>query len=133
MPADQYEYVLESDEPLMTINKTYKPVVLKGTDAAIMKILRLILLEPGTIQTHPDCGVGIVSKFRYTIDVDMNDLTSRISNQINTYLPQFTNVKVACEIDNDAKALRIFITSDQLSAVIPINTETGKVLEDIKN
>ena len=121
--------ITDLDEPLMTINKFYKPVVLTGTDAAVMQIIRLILLEPGTIQTHPDCGVGIISKFRYSTEVDVKELENRIASQINTYLPMYTMVKVAVELDNDQKCIKIYITSDQLNAMIPIDTNTGKVLD----
>ena len=112
--------ITDLDEPLMTINKFYKPV---------MQITRLILLEPGTIQTHPDCGVGIVSKFRYSTEVDVKQLENRIASQISTYLPMYTMVKVAVELDNDQKCIRIYITSDQLNAMIPIDTNTGRVLD----
>ena len=121
--------ITDLDEPLMTINKFYKPVVLTGTDAAVMQITRLILLEPGTIQTHPDCGVGIIFKFRYNTEVDVKQLENRIASQISTYLPMYTMVKVAVELDNDQKCIRIYITSDQLNAMIPIDTNTGRVLD----
>ena len=120
--------IVDLNEPLMTINKFYKPVILTGSDAAVMQITRLILLEPGTIQTHPDCGVGIISKFRYSTEVDIRQLENRIAAQISTYLPMYTMVKVAVELDNDQKCIRIFITSDQLNAMIPIDTDTGTVL-----
>ena len=103
--------------------------MLTGTDAAVMQIIRLILLEPGTIQTHPDCGVGIISKFRYSTEVDVKELENRIASQINTYLPMYTMVQVAVELDNDQKCIKIYITSDQLNAMIPIDTNTGKVLD----
>lgn len=127
--------ITDLNEPLMTINKFYKPVVLTGTDAAVVQIIRLILLEPGTIQTHPDCGVGIGSKFRHITDLDLRALEDRIATQISTYLPMYTTIRVSVEIDNKEKSLRIYITSDQLNAVIPISTETGKVinLDNIKN
>lgn len=125
--------IVDSEEPLMSVNRFYKPITLTGTDAEVIRLIRLILLEPGTIQTHPECGVGIVSKFRYSVDVDIPELEKTIANQISTYLPMYTMVKVALEIDNDTKCLKIFITSEQLNAMIPVNVETGKVLEDIKN
>ena len=120
--------IVDLNEPLMTINKFYKPVILTGSDAAVMQITRLLLLEPGTIQTHPDCGVGIISKFRYSTEVDIRQLENRIAAQISTYLPMYTMVKVAVELDNDQKCIRIFITSDQLNAMIPIDINTGTVL-----
>lgn len=127
------DYLADVNEPLMTVNKFYKPVVLTGTDAAVIHIIRLILLEPGTIQTHPNCGVGIVSRFRYSTDVDIKDLENTISNQISTYLPMYTTVKTAIELDNNSKSIRIYITSDQINTIIPIDTNTGRVLDDIKS
>ena len=120
--------IVDLNEPLMTINKFYKPVILTGSDAAVMQITRLILLEPGTIQTHPNCGVGIVSRYRHSTQLDIRELEDVIATQISTYLPMYTTVRVAVEINNTEKAIQIYITSDQLNAVIPINVETGEVL-----
>ena len=41
----------------------------------------------------------------------------------------YTMVQVAVELDNDQKCIKIYITSDQLNAMIPIDTNTGKVLD----
>lgn len=120
--------ITDLNEPLMSINKYHKPVVLTGSDAAVVQIIRLILLEPGTIQTHPNCGVGIVSRYRHSTQLDIRELEDVIATQISTYLPMYTTVRVAVEINNTEKAIQIYITSDQLNAVIPINVETGEVL-----
>ena len=37
------------------------------------------------------------------------------------------------EINNENKLLKIFFQSDQLNAEITMDTETGKVLDDMKN
>jgi hypothetical protein len=133
--SNENRSITDLNEPLMTIDKFYKSIVLSGTDAAVIQIIRLILLEPGTIQTHPECGVGIVSKFRHSTEVDIKELEDRIATQISTYLPMYTTIRVAVEIDNKNKSLKIFITSDQLNAIIPISTETGEVLslDSVKN
>ena len=120
-------------EPLMSINKFHKPKVLQEPDSGVIRIVRLILLEPGTIQTHPDMGVGIVSKFRYSIDVDIDSLNNRIKNQIETYLPMYTAVNVDCNLDVDKKCINISVKSDQLNTYIPINIETGSVLDSMIN
>ncbi|MGN1394240.1 MAG: hypothetical protein ACI4V7_09495 [Succinivibrionaceae bacterium] len=120
-------------EPLMSINKFNKPKVLQEPDSGVVRIVRLILLEPGTIQTHPDMGVGIVSKFRYSIDIDIDSLNNRIKNQIETYLPMYTTVNVDCSLDVDKKCINISIKSDQLNTYIPINIETGSVLDSMMN
>ena len=122
------KFTVDTEEALITVDKFYKPMVVKEEDAATLLITRLILLEPGTIQTHPDMGVGIVSKFRHSNEIDVAKLSTRIKDQIARYLPQFTLVNVQCELDNDKKAIKIYITSEQLHAVIPISTTDGKVL-----
>lgn len=126
-------YSVDTSEPLLSVDKYYKPLVAEGTDFATLMLIRLILLEPGTFQTHPDCGVGLVSRFRYAFDVDIKKLSNDIKTQIMKYLPQFTLVEVKCVMgDNatgDEKVIKIFITSEELNAYLPINTETGEVLQ----
>lgn len=121
----------DEKEPLMSVTKFNKPKILEGSNAALVRIVRLILLEPGTIQTHPNMGVGIVSFFRNKVDKDITELNSRIESQINTFLPMYTSVTVNCILDNDEKCVRIFIKSNELNTYIPINTETGSVLENM--
>ena len=130
------DYFVDKTEPLLSVDKYYKPLVAKDENYATLLLVRLILLEPGTIQTHPDCGVGLVSKFRYATDVDMIELQKRIKDQIMLYLPQYSLVDVKCELgDNktgDEKVIKIYITSEQLNVFLPINVETGEVLETTK-
>lgn len=123
---------VSTEEPLMSVNNFHEPIVVKDEDAAVLLITRLILLEPGTFQTHPNMGVGIVSRFRHGLDTDIKRLESEITTQISKYLPMFTTVQVSVEIDNDNKTLKIYVTSDQIHTIIPISTDTGKVLTDMK-
>ena len=48
------------------------------------------------------------------------------------YLPQFSLVNVRCELGDDKagdeKVIKIYITSEELNAFIPINVNTGEVL-----
>jgi hypothetical protein len=130
------DYFVDKTEPLLSVDKYYKPLVAKDENYATLLLVRLILLEPGTFQTHPDCGVGLVSKFRYATDVDMIELQKRIKDQIMLYLPQYSLVNVKCELgDNktgNEKVIKIYITSEQLNVFLPINVETGEVLETTK-
>jgi hypothetical protein len=123
---------VNTEEPLMSVNNFHEPIVVRDEDAAVLLITRLILLEPGTFQTHPNMGVGIVSRFRHGLDTDIKRLESEITTQISKYLPMFTTVQVSVEIDNDNKTLKIYVTSDQIHTIIPISTDTGKVLTDMK-
>lgn len=123
----------ELKEPLMTINQFQRPIELKGTDAQIMLIVRLILLDPGTIQTHPDMGVGLVSLYRYTVDVDLDKLRNRIQSQISKYLPMFTTVQVRVDLNVNEHTLYIYIDSDQLNALVPFDTENLTVIQGLDN
>ena len=120
-------------EPLLSVNRFSKPIVLSGTDAMIVRIIRLILMEPGTIQTHPDMGVGIVSRFRYSTALDQSELENAIMSQVTKYLPMYSFTKVAIEIDNKSKSIRIYLTDDQRTIAIPtIDYEKGIVLDEMK-
>ena len=119
---DLKEHVMSVD------NNVNRPLILKGDNAVTMLIVRLIMLEPGTFQTHPDMGVGIVSRYRHSNEIDLSELRRRINNQIETYLPMFTNVEVDVDLDNDRHCLLIYITSDQLNAVVPFDTESLMVI-----
>lgn len=57
-------------------------------------LTRLILLDPGTIQSHPDMGVGLTTKYRYSLEGAEITLQSDIRQQIDTYLPRFQGAEV---------------------------------------
>jgi hypothetical protein len=127
MPINDDEYFVDDTEPLLSVDKYYKPLVAKDFDYTTLLLVRLILLEPGTIQTHPDCGVGLVSKFRYSNNVDIRKLQNRIQEQITKYLPQFSFARIRCELEG--KVIKIYITADDVNILLPINTQTGEVIE----
>jgi hypothetical protein len=126
--------ITSNKEPLLHIDRnTKKPVYVENVDAAILRIIRLILLEPGTIQTHPEMGVGLISTFRDS-GKSLADLESAIKNQISTYMPMYTNISINVELDYNTKEIKITMSSDQLRTVIPINADTYSIsLENIKN
>lgn len=90
-----------NDEYLLSIDKFKKPVhITNKTYHAFLLIIRLILMNPGTIQSNPEMGVGLVSKFRYGFSNDISDLSNEINNQISTYLPTFSFIDVSVSIDS---------------------------------
>lgn len=58
-------------------------------------LTRLLLLNPGTIQSHPDMGVGLVQRYRYSLQGAEIQLQADYRNQIDTYLPDFAGADVA--------------------------------------
>lgn len=81
-------------EALMSINKYNKPKILKDEDSTCLLLLRLLLLTPGSIQSHPKMGVGIISKWRYSDMEQLSELEVEIERQISTYLPMLLSSKV---------------------------------------
>ena len=72
------------------------PKVYKNPKAVAVLLTRLLLLEPGTIQSHPEMGVGLYSNFMYGMEgTTASNLKSSIQKQITTYLPDFQSLNVS--------------------------------------
>lgn len=72
------------------------PKVYKDPKAVAVLLTRLLLLEPGTIQSHPEMGVGLYSNFMYGMEgATASSLKSSIQKQITTYLPDFQSLNVS--------------------------------------
>lgn len=99
----QKEYVL-------SVNDIKQPKILKGKEAIATLLVRLILLEPGTIPDKPLMGVGL-RNFRYSQKDGVDELRKRISSQISTYLPRYQGAQVTVKL-NDNKTLSIGINID---------------------
>lgn len=80
-------------EYLLTTNKFKVPEVLTKKKAVGMLLLRLMIMDPGTDPLHPDMGVGI-RRYRYTVD-QAEALRKKIEDQINTYLPYFSDTTIS--------------------------------------
>lgn len=84
-------------EHLLSLNNFSMPKVLDNTDAQYVLIVRLLLLEPGTFQSHPNMGIGLRSRYRFRNDDDLlASLGNDIKNQLTKYLPllQVNEVKL---------------------------------------
>lgn len=127
------DYFVDDTEPLLSVDKFYQPLVVSGADYATLLITRLILMEPGLNQLQPKMGVGLVSRYRYATDVDMDKLNREIAEQIGLYLPQFTLTGVRCELgtieNSTQKSINIYITTDELNLYIPVNQDTGQPIQ----
>lgn len=100
----QKEYVLSVDD-------FKQPKVLKGKEAIATLLVRLLLLQPGTIPDKPEMGVGLVENYRYSMRDKIDDLKLEIQNQISTYLPRYQGVDVAVKL-NENNTLSIGIAID---------------------
>lgn len=70
------------------------PKVLKDGEAVATLLARLLLLEPGTIQSHPDMGVGINSRYKYAVEGEAQELENDFKEQIKKYLPKFKDAVI---------------------------------------
>ena len=101
----------------LSLDSFLNPTTYKGRSAVEILICRLILLEPGTIETHPDMGVGIVSRFRNMKETELPELDAEITKQMTTYLPFIYGVQVQTKFVG-AKQVRIAIrANDELYAL----------------
>lgn len=118
-------------EYLLTTDKFKEPSKLTGSNAVGLLLMRLIMMEPGTDPLHPDMGVGIW-RYRYTID-RKEELRLRIEQQINTYLPYFSDTDVSL-IYNQDKTVNVEITMDGTTYVYDSSQSPKPIkLEDISD
>lgn len=110
-------------EHLLSINKFEKPTVAKDNDAVAILITRLILLEPGTIQSHPDMGVGLISRYRYSETGNIESLRRDISDQISKYLPTLAGANV--EVSVHDKETTISVTADNIMYTYTFDANTN--------
>lgn len=85
---------INTHEYLFSVNDFNEPKVLKDSEAIAQNLTHLLLLDPGTFQSHPTMGVGLVSKYRYTTEDKLSELKTDFKLQIEKYLPQYQGVEV---------------------------------------
>lgn len=120
------------DEHLMSVTKTQTPKILTGVLGDEMMIVRLIFMEPGLYETHPDMGVGLVSKYRFK-DIDSIEATlpDAIKGQMRTYMPQITDPEVIVSFKKESdgsNTIQIAITSEEIQTIISVDEETRQLV-----
>lgn len=68
------------------VNAYGTPLDYKNFNAIGTLIMRLILLEPGTITHSPKMGVGLISKYRYIQSDKIDGFIQEVKTQIKEYL-----------------------------------------------
>lgn len=98
-----------------SVDDFQNPKVYKDPEAIQTLLTRLLLLEPGTIQSHPDMGVGLYSKYSHSVMNSGEDskLQSDFQSQIEKYLPQFQGARVTVKEQDKA-----FMISTELDNVL---------------
>lgn len=116
----------------LSIDEFNNPKVYEGAPGVMLLLTRLILLEPGLFQSHPDMGVGLLTEYRFRTDDGglASELKSRIQSQIDKYLPFLTGAEIAVDIKDNS--YYISITINGIIYGILYNTETNSIQTDFK-
>ena len=116
-------------EHVLSFDEFKRPKSLTGNSATNLRLMRLLLHEPGKSADHPNMGVGIVSRFRYILEDQLNELSTEISQQIATYLPELQGVDITLSLRN--KILSITIIADNVMYEYQADGTTLKNLESV--
>ena len=119
--------VIEYNEFTFSLNKFNTPKIIKNKDAIYTLIVRLLLLEPGTIQSHPDMGVGIVSRYRYSFEGAAAQLKRDIDKQISQFLPELQGCEIV--VNDSGGNLSIQIIADDTMYDFTFDTTSGTLAQ----
>ena len=104
-------------------------------NAAILFIMRLILMVPGTQEDRPEMGIDIRGRYHFAYEEELMTLNQELMNQIGMYCPELLPVKVNCFMErrDDGNYLAISIVVDEIDYRIMYNVEEKTIvgLEDI--
>ena len=110
-------------ENVLSLNNFGMPKGNNENDSAYVLIIRLLLLEPGKFQSHPDMGIGIRSRYRFNNDENfLMNLQNDIKKQIDKYLPELSATDVTITSNN--KVLGIIINTADGAYVVSYDTTT---------
>lgn len=112
-------------EHVLSLNDFNMPKVFDASNSIYVLIVRIILLEPGTFQSHPEMGIGIKSRYRYgTIDdAFLSTLKNDISKQLETYLPSLASTDIVLTVNGNT--LGIIIDTEDGAYVLAYNSDTN--------
>lgn len=113
-------------EHLIATDVYNKPHTIKNKDALAVLIIRLLLMDPGTNPLHPEMGVGLVSRYRFSSSSDMTTLNSEISDQMKNFLPKFSYTNVSCSVKEGNIIVNISI--DDTLYTFTTETDDSKIL-----
>lgn len=101
------------------------PKLFKNPEAVTTLLVRLLLLEPGTLQSHPDAGVGLYSRYSYSTEGTALKLQGEFQSQIERFLPLFQGARVSVKEKN--KTFRISVEIDNTMYGISYDTDTKNI------
>ena len=77
---------------LLSVSTFNMPLVLKEEYAMYQHLVQLILLEKGTYPSHPDMGVGLISRYRLRSSDRSSDVIADLSADISENIKEYSKV-----------------------------------------
>lgn len=121
-------------EYTISLDDYNNPEILEGADAIALLLLRLFIMNPGEIETHPNMGIGFAKNYKYMDMEDIPKLKLHAQKQIETYLPLFQNTVVNIEKSKTTKGVLLIEIKIDNTIFSLLGTEEGTVtLSDIEH
>lgn len=99
-----------NNEYLLSTNNFREPRVLENRDSCAILLMRLLLLEPGSIPEQPEMGIGIITRYLFADLSSIDQLRLDIQKQVSIFLPEL--IAVTVQVYMIKKELRVQITVD---------------------
>lgn len=101
----------QKKELLLAINPFNKPAELIGKNAWSQLIMYLLFLEPGTYPSMPEMGIGIKQYDFSFMDDAIEELPSKINQQVSLFLPDvpLTNVDASKVVLDDGRVILLLV------------------------
>lgn len=99
-------------------------------NSAILMIIRLLLTRKGTYADIPDLGIDLRGRYRFAFEEELTTLENEISQQMTTYLPEFSPIEVHALLrtgDTDGPKVVIEITIDATVYQLIYNVTTNTI------
>lgn len=116
-------------EQVLSIDSFNNPLTLEDKYAVATIIIRLILLEPGKIQSHPKMGIGLTTKWRYCDEEELSNLEREIKEQMATYIPQLSVNDVIVYYNNKYLMIQIVLQDNTTYVFTTSDFELVKLVD----
>ena len=102
---------MKQEDMLLSLNDYNTPKVVTDTELMNIKILRLLLLEPGTYPDQPDRGFGIQSRYRYMLfdEASLIEFKTELKRCIDQWFPTGNNVEIYVSLEKKIMNIGIVI------------------------
>lgn len=115
---------IKNVEYYASVDNFKTPLKVEQATAIGSRLLNLITMEPGSDPLHPDMGVGITT-YRYGVD-NLSELSDRIQNQIETYLPFYQDANITL-VKTKNKMINVEITVGDMTYIYDSSTASKPI------